>query len=196
MHALWDVLYDVPAAGITIKIHFIPGHSGIEGNEEADRLATDGKSMNQAPLCLDRNIAASRIVQHYTAKRAAVNHGPTYRPPSSHLSFATRWEERTISQLRAGKSPLTQSYHDHQTPTVCRHCRKEPETPHHLIHCCPVYSKQRFSEGIPELIEPGDHHIPHISIYTHPLKILKFLRKIRRLEPNDPPSNFIRKQRR
>jgi hypothetical protein len=44
-----DVGKTLTRNGQTIKTVWIPGHCGIEGNEEADQLAKSGTEHNQAP---------------------------------------------------------------------------------------------------------------------------------------------------
>ncbi|XP_058840808.1 uncharacterized protein LOC131696275 [Topomyia yanbarensis] len=127
----------------SIKLCWIPGHAGIRGNEEADRLA--GEARNIAPLVI--SVPGADAVKHI--KTAIRNQW--YRRWSAftevklrEVKFDTvKWtdrensaEQRVLTRLRIGHTRLTHDFLLKKTsPPVCDCCGIVVDVRHVILHC-------------------------------------------------------------
>ena len=104
--AIWVSLRDTNRRGTHITMQWIPGHAGIPGNEEADRIANQASLLPQEATPINYAGAKAAIrkqINCWREKRSRTH--PHLRPTSGHNDL-TRWEQCTLSQLRVGKSIL------------------------------------------------------------------------------------------
>ena len=148
-----------------LKINWIPGHEGFNGNEIADRLANIGTNMetpDSDPLKPDIPVATSVIkafVTSWETKRHQENFYLTnkYRQTKIFLpnvdrnvwkdiSRLNRKETRLITQILTGHSDL--NYHLHKRKLIespiCDLCEESEETSMHFIGQCPYYARIRY----------------------------------------------------
>ena len=134
--------------GITITLQWIPGHSGIAGNEEADTLAKRGAAQPQPDVPVNQetvtkiiksNLKEEWIHDWSTNKtgRSLYNHmtSPKRNDPIKNLK---RRDQSTIFRLRTGhiqlNGHLSRIKKNH--PPQCPLCGYKNETvEHHLIYC-------------------------------------------------------------
>jgi hypothetical protein len=155
--------------GLRLTIRWVPGHEGVVGNKEADRLAKmaveKGSSRrNELPAPLRKGIprskaAAWRVNKAKLAQRAtkAWTESPRYaklryvvgRMPSKHFLGLTaelpRKKASLLFQLRSGHIPLRAHLHritQADSPN-CGQCNGSRETVHHFLMMCPKYAEAR-----------------------------------------------------
>ena len=132
--------------GVNIKFLWIPGHSGILGNERADgcakralnlpnitNIATNYHSIrsslrNSTTLFWERQWRADKRTQLHDIK--------TTIGSWSSSSRKTRLEEKVLARLRIGHTSLTHSFifQRHERP-LCNTCNTLLTVSHLLIHC-------------------------------------------------------------
>ncbi|XP_058122775.1 uncharacterized protein LOC131285177 [Anopheles ziemanni] len=134
-----------------VSFCWIPGHTGIHGNEKADRLANEGR--NHAPS-YDNKLSRRDYIQW--SKAIIANNWNTIwlRNTTSALRLikatTTPWEDppshqdqRKLSRLRIGHTRLTHGYiTEKSSPPLCSFCGVVI-TVHHILTTCHGYSAQR-----------------------------------------------------
>ena len=150
---------------LNLHLHWVPGHTGIQGDDEADRLAKQAAECPQPAqhsyLSLTRlktQIRQSALVQwqQYWIQLPAAKQGRHFRSihfhlpsihPAPHFFKLNRLQLATVTQLRLG--------HDYFNSYLCRldeninascNCDKRtpvPQTPEHLILYCSKYHQHR-----------------------------------------------------
>lgn len=148
---------DDMAPRVKLALRWCPGHAGIQGNEEADRLATTAAKKPLPKNHTDRPTFASfqaaikdwaekKSISSYTHQDARrLGHEPH---PREHLRALTEMKNKhsvsSITQLRSGHIPL---YHylasrNLRTDSTCV-CETSPETVEHFLFNCPLHNNQR-----------------------------------------------------
>lgn len=143
-----NINYLIQKYGITVTLQWIPGHSGIAGNEEADSLAKKGAAQPQPDVPVDHETVTKIIKSNF--KEEWMNNWSTNRTGRSMYNHMTcpkikdpirklrRREQSTIFRLRTGhvqlNSHLSRIKKNH--PPQCPLCGYRNETvEHHLIYC-------------------------------------------------------------
>jgi len=162
-----------------IKFLWIPGHAGIKGNEDADRLAKSSlshppKNNLPSPLADIFNYVHQQFTNLRQREWDADPHYHLHpiKPIITHYSSNhqdCREKEIILARLRIGHTRLTHSFiFDHTLPTTCQHCPDFPRysIKHFLIEC-PKHNNKRqpiinftqrnhISFDLPTLL--GDEH--------------------------------------
>lgn len=156
-----------------LEVMWVPGHSDISGNEEADELARKG---SESPPCAPEPILGvsggtikmavkrrleSLFLQHW--KRADGLRYPKELLPGPSAKYCRdllsldRKGTRAVIALLTGHGPFLHHLKrigvvDQIDSTLCRCCGGEEETGRHLLLECPALCRLRFSYGLPNTL--------------------------------------------
>ena len=167
-HYIFDAVQDGITAlrkkhsGIKIKVKWVPGHKGVEGNEKADEQAkkaiTEGSSdPNSLPRLLKKRLPHSKsaLIQGHgerLKKRTQKLWKSSQRyermkktdpaaPSAKYINLITPLPRKLasiLSQLRTGHAPLAKHLHriGKVDSPICPACQQYEETVQHfMLHC-------------------------------------------------------------
>jgi hypothetical protein len=137
------------ASTASVRVHWVPGHQGIEGNEEADRLAKEGASLPLDPDTLPtlagvRHLARTKVGEQLSRwwdqeipklkryQQLGLKTAKLACPAELHLP------RRTLHSLLAARSGHGdfEWYHRWREHTDGRNCTcGKMKTPDHLVYC-------------------------------------------------------------
>ncbi|GFR98226.1 Gag-Pol polyprotein [Elysia marginata] len=115
----WRLIYRVAKRdNKRLHVQWIPGHCGVDGNEEVTRLANQGQVLDQFDTAIDfasaKNVVRKHVLKTVWASQNIHKSQPTgIRPPPRRdkESGLTRRERVVLAQLRCNeKSPILQQY--------------------------------------------------------------------------------------
>lgn len=143
--ALAAKLQAVASGGCKVRLHWLPAHVGIPGNEAADALAKDA---HQPGTPISRDVTGFDSA-HPQLTRVALSMHPDPRVVSGRAPRVlpgrlSRDARSLLLRMRLNISDVAARLHRHgrrDSPT-CAHC-PEPETLEHLLLSCPQFAAQR-----------------------------------------------------
>ena len=150
---------------IKITLQWIPGHSGVNGNERADLLAKEGASKEQQNVPVDqstvRKILQNNSKEEWNNRWARGTTGRSVFQEMSkpnkydHINQLNRPEQCIIFRLRTGHG-IFNAHLNRINPMhepLCRNCPHPYETASHILFECPGLVKER-KELLPPLPSP------------------------------------------
>ena len=178
---VWKLLTDLSDRA-HIYIQWVPGHTGVPGNEEADRIAGEACDGDQTATPIDLDTATAAIKRRTRKKTRDRAHNNTHvaETKADRLSTQgcrTRWEEVVVNQLRANCSPLTREALFRVGSTKDPNCRDCGilEDVRHLLTSCGAWERPRA-----EIFGPS----PTLEEALNDSgKVVKFLRRVGRVSP-------------
>ncbi|KAK7094328.1 hypothetical protein V1264_007968 [Littorina saxatilis] len=125
-----------------VVLQWIPAHTGIVGNEVADRLAKEGSKTEQQPSNLTYSEARTLLRNRQKSTFKKKNNG--YNPHEDALHQLTRHEQTIVFRLRTGHCGLNCHLKriGIRQSALC-HCGKADQTPDHFLQTCQLHCSER-----------------------------------------------------
>ncbi|UYV77473.1 hypothetical protein LAZ67_15001142 [Cordylochernes scorpioides] len=144
-----------------IRLCWVPGHTGINGNEQAD-----GASKIAATSVLPHSYSTlPRTHARNLTRKFLYHHGLYYIPKTIRHQIPKEncCHSKTFPQIST-KNPPCRGHHHHphgpwscmaditrvhpETDPTCIHCSEEPQTVDHLLFSCPAFLRHRRQTAI------------------------------------------------
>ena len=184
----------------SITLHWVPAHSGIQGNDLADTLANKGSDsppIGPPPFAPYTHSTLSNILDSYFSRlhynRILIFRSSSDFHQSNIISFFDRHLDikqhnrdntRILTHLFTGCSYLRyfQNKIGNESNSICKKCDEDKETTAHYLTSCPAFSSHRkYYFGDYTIREDTFHLIYSIS------NIVGFARATKYLDFYEPP---------
>ena len=126
--------------GVNVAVQWIPAHCGLYGNDEADRLANHGRTLEQQHNQISYREAKTLIKREVRCcSKELRDHNP-----SDAIYHLQRHQQVVIFRLRTGHCRLrSHLYRLGLSHTPNCPCETGPHTPEHVLQDCPLHQDLR-----------------------------------------------------
>ena len=126
----------------TVTLQWIPGHSGVPGNEQADVTAKNAANLMDTPRRITYRSACMQIRRSFPDELTNPKIAETYSKYDSEREreLTSRKDQVTLAQIRSGKHLAFRAYRhqlDQEVPAECPLCGQEDHTMEHWFLRCP-----------------------------------------------------------
>ncbi|XP_055590659.1 uncharacterized protein LOC129742740 [Uranotaenia lowii] len=147
----WIIALSNIAATKKITLCWIPGHSGIPGNEAADRLALNGSQLEPPNTAIPPSDASHWLKNHLLLSWANTWNNITENKLREIKNCTYAWsdrnsffERRALTRIRIGHTRLTHGYlMGKEDPPICPAC-SVVITIKHILTQCPIHQQARL----------------------------------------------------
>ena len=149
---------DILSSNNNIKICWVPSHTGISGNSEADeaaRFATSAplhihQSHNKDDLkSLTKRWCKTKMREKWSMYE---HHYKQFNPNLSNIQYPSnipRKQTINFTRCRLGHSRATHPFDPSQTPPICKFCNVEIFTMKHLLEECQIINQIKQTHNLP-----------------------------------------------
>ena len=125
-----------------ITIQWIPGHSGVPGNDKADDEAKKATDLMDTPRGTTYRSACMQIRRSFEDEIGDAKIREVYRKYDKEMerTIKTRKDQVTLAQIRSGKHLAFRAYRhqlDNEEPADCPRCGEAEHTLEHWFLKCP-----------------------------------------------------------
>ena len=144
---------------------WVPGHSGLRGDEMAVEEAREGSNMDHGQVKLDENTRKAVIRRDLKERRGGIQHAGTRKNyevevRESREEGLTKGERVHLARFRSGHNTTLRKWRKLvglELPAECRLFAEEEESSDHLWLRCPALEEERrrdcFGGELGELFE-------------------------------------------
>lgn len=164
-HHIWANLRKLSERGNYVTIQWIPGHVGLDGNEEVDALAKEATTLNQndEPINLEvvKSVLKRRMKENNIKDRTDQRYG-NWKIDKAAERLLPRHERTCLAQVRSFHSLIARSYQyriGKADDPGCPDCNAPEETVLHHLTDCPRWHHQRmrtFDNPTPDSMAGSD----------------------------------------
>ena len=140
----WKTLIDAQRT-LEIRMQWEPGHSEIQGNEEADKLAKEACNLDQSDVPMDMSTVKTNVKRWIKERwREEIRSDPFYTQTtggnSRSIPGLSRKDDILINQLKTGKTPVVRAClafykKKGRSERMCPECGVVEDVEHLLIKC-------------------------------------------------------------
>ena len=168
---------DLADCSATIRIQWVPGHSGIPGNEEADRAANEACLLNEncRPVSF-RGISPviKKSIQDRPCRPAELHIKEIYSKYSrlKEAPISSRWDQVELARLRSGHHWDLRGFQHKVNPSIpatCPRCGYYEENIEHWLSCPGTLAARQIIFGTVE--------VPLSALTDSPLQSLALARR-------------------
>ena len=168
---IYNIHETLSTQGVQIKFVWIPGHSGIHGNIQADKYAKDALALDditniQIEYQSIKTLLRQKTLALWKKQWTDTNPATQLRRIKADITDwqssnrSNRQEEKVLARMRLGHTILTHSYiYTKNIRPTCARCAT-PITVEHLLIVCPKYHRERVRlidfcnrDGLPFTLE-------------------------------------------
>jgi ribonuclease HI len=180
VHQCQETLNDI-STRYAVGLYWVPGHSGVRGNETADRLTRSGSASKyvgpEPVLEVSKRVPSNKIGRWLVNQhlRQWQDLGPSQRQAWELISGPSRGtrakfyslsreQSRVVTGLLTGHNTLNRHLHlmGLRDSQLCRKCGAEDETSAHVLCRCEALASSRHTYLGSFFLEPRD--IKHVSL--------------------------------